>query len=111
MRNIQEIKADLEQAVGSHRAAVEVASAASDNERRKSDDVKRLRAEISASITEGARACTECNKLPHGMEQPSSSGLPQYEVGCLTCHGRRVRGATPSHAVEIWNRVAAVPAA
>src|SRR5688572_10977078 len=47
--------------------------------------VKKLQAELSAAITEGAQPCPDCGAAPHGMIQPRGIDGIEFEVGCTNC--------------------------
>jgi hypothetical protein len=67
--------------------------------------IKALRKELSAFISQGAVECPECKLQPHGMIKrfpvPAIPD-PLFEVGCLNCF-RRSRGALAELAVKRWN--------
>ena len=70
------------------------------------EEIKALRAELVAAITEGAEPCPDCGNLPHGMIQNAvlnKQVIALYEVGCLTCRDHRAQGLTREVAVTHWN--------
>lgn len=78
--------------------------------------IKAARAELSASITDGANPCPECKNPPHGMVKTPARlerGAmlpPLYEIGCLACPSSAARAYGREAAVKAWNdgeRVAA----
>jgi hypothetical protein len=91
--SIDQIKADLETA----RARAREASTRENN-----GEVKRLQRALGAALAEGAQPCARCGELPHGMEQPTAKGT-EIEIGCLACHGVRVRAKTQRAAALLWN--------
>lgn len=113
MRTLPEIKADIETAIDEYEASRLTATVVEVDA--KADAVKLLRAELSATIVEGATACTACEQVPIGIEHPTPrDGIFEYEVGCPWCppvehddgttRERRVRiGGLPSTAVDAWN--------
>lgn len=86
-------------------------------EREASAELKKLRAEASALVTEGANPCPRCGEMPHGMLQYRGEGkevLTEYEIGCLVCKpfehkdgtwrsAETRRNPSPTQAVLLWN--------
>lgn len=83
-----------------------------DAKRSKLDELSAAIAEnvaaISASISQGASPCPQCDGHPAGMlKTPAhmhrdAEVSPVYEVGCGAC-GLRSRGPSPDRTVERWN--------
>jgi hypothetical protein len=112
MTTLKDIKRALEQATARYH---EIANTAPAPECQALHlEIKRLRAALSAAITEGCNPCPFCGKLPHGMEQPNGKRGIEYEIGCIPCppfkhddgtmRNVAVRGGLlPQHAVDAWN--------
>lgn len=128
---IQEIKSALEKALEHSRAITNTGLAA--DRVNASEIVEKLQRDLSALITEGAKPCPYCDRLPVGIEQPLTKGRVEYEIGCRSCdefehadgnggtvwkssvnrethtgarRALRVRGGMISkHAVEAWNEM------
>ena len=62
-----------------------------------SANIKRLMAELSAAITEGAVPCPKTGEKPHGVKTAKG-----YEIGSLGAP-LRARGDTIEEAVAAWN--------
>lgn len=60
-------------------------------------EVKALRAELQAVLTNGAKPCPDCLEMPLGINQPRF-----YEVGC-SCPEKQSKGQFIEEAVENWN--------
>lgn len=81
------------------------------------EQVKAAQNALQAAMTAGAAPCPICGTHPAAIEQPSSSGGSEFEIGCPNESCRHpikhtdgstrhicVRGGMlPKHAVETWN--------
>jgi hypothetical protein len=104
MRDIKEIKSDIETARAEYQSKANSLPVA--ELRPLTQKVKELQSELAATISDGAEACNACENHPHGMEQQvaiKGQAMPIYEVGCLVCPDRRAQGFTPEGAVKAWN--------
>jgi hypothetical protein len=104
MRDIKQIKTEIESARAEYQDKVNSVAAAELYPL--SQKIKQLQAELVATISAGAEACKACDNPPHGMEQQvaiKGQAMTIYEVGCLVCPDRRAQGFTPQLAVESWN--------
>jgi hypothetical protein len=75
---------------------------------KRSEAIKALMAEFSASITGGAKPCPECKAVAYGrLKSRESSGGKHYtpnifEVGCMACKTYSL-SAAQDKAVAKWN--------
>jgi hypothetical protein len=71
------------------------------------EKIKGLQKELSSTIADGAKPCSKCGAVPHGMKSSRQvvGGVlfEVYEVGCISCPDIRSRAISPKEAVKMWN--------
>jgi hypothetical protein len=110
MRNIKEIKDEIEAARADYQSKANSLPAA--ELRPLTQKVKELQSELASTLSDGAETCKICENHPHGMEQQvtiKGQAMSIYEVGCLVCPDRRAQGFTPELAVQNWNEEKFLP--
>jgi hypothetical protein len=122
MRTEEQVTADLIAAREAHHAASQTESQSQLAVR--SAKIKALMAELSETISTGAKACPVCGNNPFGRQRTPSYRVrggrivpPVYEIACLACPSERkeengtatvthqsAQDNTAARAVVAWNR-------
>ena len=104
-KKLHVLQAELAKAVKAFNAATSTMTGAESSKKRQA--IKSLRAMVQARLIEGANACSECDLMPLGLEQPAPREAVWYEVGCLSsttdCPTRHSKGKSVEEAVDNWN--------
>ncbi len=101
---MKEILAELDAAQTAYDALVPTGSRAQVYDA--GQTVKRIKAQLSDAISEGAAACPTCGGKPHGMAQPyrfRGQVKHGFEIGCTNCLDHRAAGPTRDQCVADWN--------